>query len=282
MTYYGFLLRFLVIPILILAAIALRDRRRGRAMPSFLRSFPLGRAIAAHMLIALIYTTPWDNYLVATGVWWYDPALVTGVTIGWVPIEEYTFFVLQPILAGLWLSFVARRRPVEDNAFPVTPPTRAGNALRLWLTAAVGILWLGMVALLLSGWRPGTYLALETVWALPPIALQLFFGADILWRYRRLLLATILPIGLYLSATDFLAIGWGTWTIDPVQSVNVLLGGTLPIEEFLFFMLTTTLLMFGVVLLIAEPSHARLAIIGQRFRRAIRGGAPDGWQMNEK
>ena len=23
-----------------------------------------------------VYTTPWDNYLVATNVWWYDPALV--------------------------------------------------------------------------------------------------------------------------------------------------------------------------------------------------------------
>lgn len=281
MTYYGFLLQFVMIPILILAGIALWDRRQERTMPTFLQSFPLGWAIAAHMLIALIYTTPWDNYLVATGVWWYDPTLVTGVTIGWVPIEEYTFFILQPILAGLWLSFVARRWAAEDKLFQVTPATRAGNALRLWSTAVIGLLCLGAMVLLFSGWRPGTYLALETAWALPPIALQLYFGADILWRYRKLLLETILPLGFYLSATDFLAIGWGTWTIDPAQSLPVRLGGVLPIEEFMFFMLTTTLLMFGVVLLMAEPSHARLALIGQRLKHMRRVDAADGWRMNE-
>ncbi len=265
MTYFGFLLRFLVIPILILLGVALWDKRQGRQMPTFLRMFPLWAAIAVHILVALIYTTPWDNYLVATGVWWYDSDLVTGLTLGWVPIEEYTFFVLQPILAGLWLGFLARRWPVEDTSYQVSPPTGRGNALRLWSTTALGALWLGAVITLLAGWRPGTYLGLELGWALPPIALQLFFGADILWRYRRLVLATLVPLTLYLSATDFLAIGWGTWTIDPQQSLHILLGGVLPLEEFIFFLLTNVLLTFGVVLIMAEPSHERLAALRQRL-----------------
>ena len=62
-----------------------------------------------HVLLAVVYTTPWDNYLVATGVWYYDPQLVSGIVLGWVPIEEYTFFVLQTILTSLVLLFVARR-----------------------------------------------------------------------------------------------------------------------------------------------------------------------------
>lgn len=264
MTYFGFLLRFLVVPIIILLGVALWDKRQGRTMPPFLQQWPLWAAIALHILVALIYTTPWDNYLVATGVWWYDPALVTGLTLGWVPIEEYTFFVLQPILAGLWLSFLARRRHAEDKSYPVTPPTGTGNALRLWSTGVLGVLWLGAMALLLSGWPPGTYLALEAAWALPPIALQLYFGADILWRYRYLVFLTIVPMTLYLSATDFLAIGWGTWTIDPEQSLNIFLGGVLPVEEFFFFLFTNILLTFGVVLILAEPSHERLASIRRR------------------
>ena len=72
----------------------------------------------AAFIIALLYTTPWDNYLVATGVWWYDPALVTGLTLGWVPIEEYTFFILQTLLAGLWLAFLARRLEFKDQSSP--------------------------------------------------------------------------------------------------------------------------------------------------------------------
>ena len=39
------------------------------------------------------------------------------------------------------------------------------------------------------------------------------------------------------------------------------LGGVLPIEEFTFFLITTTLLTFGVTLLLAEESHRRFAAI---------------------
>jgi lycopene cyclase domain-containing protein len=53
-------------------------------------------------VIAVVYTTPWDNYLVATGVWYYDPRLVLNLTIGYVPVEEYAFFILQAFLTGLF------------------------------------------------------------------------------------------------------------------------------------------------------------------------------------
>ena len=252
MTYFGFLLIFLVIPILILLSVALWDHQHGREAPPALSSWPMWAAIGLHVLIAVIYTTPWDNYLVATRVWWYDPALVTGYIIGWVPIEEYTFFVLQPILAGLWLWFLLRRLNLNDEE-PLRP------SLRIWSVIGLGIVWLGTAVILITGWQPGTYLALELVWALPPIMLQLGFGADILWRYRRLVILTIVPLTLYLASADALAINWGTWTIDPAQSLNIYLGGILPIEEFVFFLLTNTLVTFGVVLILAEVSHRRFA-----------------------
>jgi lycopene cyclase domain-containing protein len=257
MTYFGFLLWFLVVPIAMLLGIAWLDRRQERERAAALRSRPVWFVIALHALIALTYTTPWDNYLVATGVWWYDPALVTGITIGWVPIEEYTFFVLQPILAGLWLAFLARR--LSFAAEPLRP------ALRLWLPVALGMVWLAAAAVLVAGWPPGTYLGLILIWAAPPIALQLFFGADILWRYRRLVVTAIASLTLYLSLADSLAIGRGIWAIDPAQSLELFLGGVLPIEEFIFFLVTCTLLTFGVVLLWARESYERIA----NLRRAI-------------
>lgn len=261
MTYFGFLLRFLVIPIVILLGVSLWDRRQGRERAVSLRGWPVWAAIGLHILVALIYTTPWDNYLVATGVWWYDPALVAGLTLGWVPIEEYTFFILQTTLAGLWLAFLARRLNFEDA--PLFTP------LRFRLPLMVVLAWLVTVAILIAGWRPGIYLALILVWALPPIALQLFFGADILWRYRRLVFLSIVPLTLYLSAADSLAIGWNTWTIDPAQSLNIFLGGGLPLEEFVFFLLTNTLVTFGVVLVWAEESHERVALIKQQWQKRI-------------
>lgn len=251
MTYFGFLFIFLIIPIAILLAVAWRDKRQGRETAVSLQNFPVWAAIGLHVFIALAYTTPWDNYLVATSVWWYDPALVTGITIGWVPIEEYTFFILQPILAGLWINALIRR--IGD---PASPP--AFN-VRLWSVVSLAVVWGITAVILFTNWQPGTYLALELVWALPPIMLQLGFGADILWQYRRVVFLTIVPLSLYLSAADLLAINWGTWTIDPAQSLNIYLGGILPIEELIFFFLTNTLVTFGVVLVLAETSHERLA-----------------------
>lgn len=256
MTYFGFLLRFLVIPIVLLALLNLWDHRRGKELPTELQAYSPYKMLAILLLIALVYTTPWDNYLVATGVWWYDPDLVTGIVFGWVPLEEYTFFVLQPILIGLWLLPLARRLP-----FSLTDG--GGMRTRIIAVSVVGIIWVASVVLLFSGWPPGTYLALELSWALPPIMLQLYFGADTLVRHWRLVLLTIVPLAFYLSGTDTLAIGYGTWTIDPAQSLGILLWGRLPIEEFIFFTLTTVLVTFGLTLGIAEQSWKQLRSLRQ-------------------
>lgn len=253
MTYFGFLLRFLAIPILVLSLVAFRDWRQGRSRMATLGHWSALGAIVLHVAVALVYTTPWDNYLVATRVWWYDPELVTGMTLGWVPIEEYTFFILQPIFAGLWLWFIARR--MDEPKRDLRP------RLRFWSPALTGVLWLAAAIVLISGWLPGTYLALELFWALPPIALQLAFGGDILWRYRRVVLMAILPPTLYLSFADALAIGWGTWTINPAKSLNLFLGGVLPVEEFFFFLLTNVLVTNGILLIWAETSHNRFTAL---------------------
>jgi lycopene cyclase domain-containing protein len=253
MTYFGFLLRFVVIPIALLAALTYVDVRGKRQLPASLRLVSPWLLIAVLVVIALTYTTPWDNYLVATGVWWYDPALVTGITLGWVPIEEYTFFILQPVMTGLWLLFLARR-------LPVAAPFESRNGIRVGSAAVMGILWVASVLLLLSGWKPGNYLSLELAWALPPIVLQLAFGADILWHYRRLVIPAILSATIYLCATDAIAIASGTWTINPDLTTGVLLGGVLPLEEAAFFLLTNILLVFGLTLGIANASFDRLPV----------------------
>src|SRR5690606_9009452 len=121
-----------------------------------------------------------------------------------------------------------------------------------------------------------TYLALALAWALPPIALQLATGADILWRHRRLVAAALLPPVLYLSAADALAIGAGTWTIAPGQSLEIFIGG-LPLEELVFFGLTSTLLVFGMVLALAQETQARVAPVIARLRRLKPGPAKAAW-----
>ncbi len=266
MTYFGFLALFLAPPILVLALVVGLEDRRGRQLPAALRFLPAWQALAAIVVVAVLYTTPWDNYLVATRVWWYDPALVTGFVIGWVPIEEYAFFVLQPILAGLVFLALGRRLAPASGGASRAPAW--GRTLMLALAALMAL----MAGVLLSGWEPGTYLALELVWALPPILFQLAFGWDIIWRVRRPASLAILTSTIYLSAADALAIGAGTWTIDPAQSLRIYLGGVLPLEELVFFFLTNVLCVFGLALVLSPESLPRAERWRRRLRREPVGG----------
>jgi lycopene cyclase domain-containing protein len=252
MSYLGFLGLYVVVPLALLTGLTLIDLRRRTALPWALTGSAAWLALVLHAAAALLYTTPWDNFLVANRVWWYDGELVLGVTLGYVPLEEYCFFVLQTVLTGLWLLYLARRVPVQGFFHG------QGRTIRLGSTLTAGALWCVSAATFLSGWRPGTYLALELSWALPAIMAQLAFGADILWHHRRLLAVALFPATIYLSLADSQAIVAGTWTISPAKSVNVYLGGVLPLEEFIFFLLTNTLVIFGMILLLSQESQARL------------------------
>ena len=162
MTYLAFHLVFLLPPLLILLA----------------TGFPRPPRLWAYLLmplIALVYTTPWDNYLVWQGVWGYPEGRVL-LRLGYVPLEEYLFFLLQPLLTGAFLHRVAG-----------APPPGAGGLARvvgggMWLLLAA----LGVLLLALGGRY--LYLGLTLAYFAPVFVLQWAFGGDLLWGWRRALL----------------------------------------------------------------------------------------------
>ncbi len=104
MTYLQILILFVCIP---LGLLGWTLRRRLQRLDLIM--------LGGLAVVAVVYTAPWDNYLVATGVWYYNPRLVLNWTIGYVPVEEYLFFVLQTFLTGLfglwlWDRFFRRER----------------------------------------------------------------------------------------------------------------------------------------------------------------------------
>lgn len=272
MTYFGILLTFVLPPLVLLAVfVPGADWRALFKRPRQINWAPYA-ALLVHVLIALTYTTPWDNYLVANRVWWYDPALVTGITLGWVPIEEYTFFILQTLLTGLW-TLALLRLPQSDRAAALPAPAAA--RLR-WIGAlALALLWLASIVLLAGGWTPGAYLGLILVWAIPPVILQFAFGADILWRRRGVLALAVLIPTAYLWLVDAYAIRGGTWSIDPAQTtglgLQVFPGSLLPVEEMLFFLATNIIVSFGITLMLARESRHRLPALKSLFAHPSHG-----------
>ncbi|MFC6975444.1 lycopene cyclase domain-containing protein [Halomicroarcula sp. GCM10025709] len=143
LTYLQFHALF-VVPVLVGLAVTTPYRLAGR------RTVLTATALLAGL--ALVYTTPWDNYLIERGVWWYGEGtvLVRGRS---APLGEYLFFVFQPFLVGLWL---ARFR------IDTTPSLRTPASVRAVGLAAATIV--GAAGLLLLDRPSGLYLGSLLAW----------------------------------------------------------------------------------------------------------------------
>jgi lycopene cyclase domain-containing protein len=205
-------------------------------------------AIPLVCLIAVSYTTPWDNYLVANKIWWYGPDRVLA-TIGHVPIEEYLFFILQPLFTGLFLYQYLGR-------WGTTPRYSSPAAAWMGFIVFVGLTALGAIFVTAAG-SSATYLGLILIWAPPIMAGMWLYDGETLWAYRKTLtVATAIPT-LYLWVADTVAIRSGIWTISTEYTVGITPFG-LPIEEASFFLFTNLLVVKGILLLL-YGSHRTLS-----------------------
>lgn len=226
MTYLQFHLAFTIPPLLALALFQGRTREPW---------WPL----AALVGIAFVYTTPWDNYLVAREVWTYPPDAVLA-TIGFVPVEEYAFFVIQTVITGLWVRLLQARSPV---AFQPTPDL----GVRAIGASVFGLLSLLGVACVIAGGH-WLYLGLIVAWAFPVLAGMWWLGGHLIWARRRLVALAVAPVTVYLWVADRIAIGLGIWDITDATRTGWEIVG-LPVEEALFFLVTNLLVAKGLVML---------------------------------
>ncbi len=86
-----------------------------------------------------------------------------------------------------------------------------------------------------------SYLLILLFWAVPILVLQWAVARRSLWRARRLLLATVILCGTFLSLADHFAIAKGIWQIQEEGIIGWRLQGHLPLEEALFFYLTVAM-----------------------------------------
>jgi len=236
-TYLQFHLAFLLPAVMLMIATAFVSRAQ---MSAAVRPFGVGRTywtgVAIITAIALVYTTPWDNYLIARGVWWYGDGS-TLVTLWHAPLEEYLFILVQPWLTALWLSHLSL--PTEWPS--VDRPIRS----RVVATGLAVVL--GVVGWTLLGSDATFYFGAIIAWAAPVLALQWAVGAPQLWARRRLVaLGTLVPT-TYLCVADRIAIEYGIWILSERYTTGLTVAG-LPVEEATFFLVTNCFVVQGLIL----------------------------------
>jgi lycopene cyclase domain-containing protein len=243
----------------VLAVLAVSAARR--TDPGWGRTLWVGWPIVT--FLALAYTTPWDNLLVARGVWRYGEGAVLA-TVWHAPVEEYAFFALQPALTTLWVAHLAPPRLAVE-----TPDART----RLVGVAAAALVGLVGVLLLLT---PATfYLGAILAWAAPVFGVQWTFGWRALVRAPRTMALGVLVPTAYLCAVDRIAIDAGVWTLSSTYTTGVTVLG-LPVEEATFFLVTNCFVVQSFVLLrwvLADPEAAVPGVLQRYLPGAARSRA---------
>jgi lycopene cyclase domain-containing protein len=242
LTYPQFHAAFVVPALLALLAGTTVSRRLARDRTVWVqgasRTYWLDVALLVGLAVA--YTTPWDNFLIAQGVWEYGPGRILA-RIGYAPVSEYAFFAAQTVLTALWLSHLPADPPADRSNRSRTRRTRE----RLFGVGAAA-------ALFVLGWQflqsdPTFYLGAILAWAAPVLALQWAVGLPALVdRWKTVLLGVAVPT-LYLAVVDRIAIHQGVWELSATYTTGVTLAG-LPVEEALFFLVTNVFVVQGLVL----------------------------------
>jgi lycopene cyclase domain-containing protein len=240
MTYFGFHLRF-NLPLLVLLAFAAGP---GTLDPGSLRS--AGLVLAA----VFLFTVPWDNFAAARGIWGF-PRDRYSLRIGYLPVEEYLFFLIQAVEAMLLTRIVCDHLPAVVS---LAPPPDLARALP-WIAALTAV-WAAIGIAFGRRVRPRHQYAWHLLyWFVPILAMQWVIGWQILAPRVAILSAVTFALGLYLSIADSVAIRRGIWWVNPKQTTGHRIGRHLPWEEAAFFFLTSLLVAQSYLLWLPEPAR---------------------------
>ena len=188
------------------------------------------------LVIVVAFTTPWDNYAVAQGIWGFPPSKYA-FRIWHLPVEEYGFFVVQSLEVMLvchGLSGLLGFRKV-DLPHPGSFPVSLG-------LGALFLLWLG-AGLSAGRWLPrrAHYLFHLVYWFGPVILFQWALAGPLLVANGIAVTLSTILVGTWLSLADLAAVRHGLWSFDDRQTLGLKWRRELPVEEIMFFYATSLL-----------------------------------------
>ncbi len=201
------------------------------------------------LLAVMIFTTPWDNLAAKWGIWGF-PREKFSLRIGYLPVEEYAFFLLQSAnvmlaVRGLFHFFPDWALGQETTIGKWTLICLAASVIP-WALVALQLRWLRRTA------GPRVNYAIHLAWFLPVVYAQWVLAPPLFWHHAGLLALVTAAFGVYYTLADLVAVRAGTWFFDDKQITGVKLGGVLPWEEVAFFFLTSLLVAQSYLLLLPD------------------------------
>jgi lycopene cyclase domain-containing protein len=210
------------------------------------------QAFGCVLLAVMVFTSPWDNLAAKWGIWGF-PRGKYSARIGYLPVEEYAFFLLQSInvmlsIRALFHYFPDWQLGLETEISKATLICLAASVIP-WIFIAVQLRWLRRKA------GPCVNYAIHLAWFLPVVYVQWVLAPPLFWGHAGLLALLTAAFGIYYTLADLAAVRAGTWYFDEKQITGVKLAGLLPWEEIAFFFLTSLLVAQSYLLLL--PSDLR-------------------------
>lgn len=260
MTYETFLIVFLVPALAILITGIVLSARREPPANWWTPGIGLLLALAVS---ALLYTTPWDSWLIRDSMWSYSRGRVMDSLWG-VPAEEFAFMVGQTLITGLWTLLLIRHSDSRTDRVSQLPDRARlvarhfGSRIRLRMVTAC--CWLAAAAIALvaaAATTHASYLAAILAWFGLPLAIESLTGADVLQKWGWLRAAAVAVPTAYLWIADRAAILQHTWRISMTHTLDLRPAG-LPVEEALFFLLVNIVVANAVLLATSPVMQARL------------------------
>jgi lycopene cyclase domain-containing protein len=204
------------------------------------------------LLAVMVFTTPWDNLAAKWGIWGF-PREKFSLQIGYLPAEEYSFFILQSVNVMLTIRALFRFFPKWMIGLDVEVDTWTLIFLAASIIPWAIITW--QLRRLRRNKGPCVNYAIHLAWFLPVIYAQWLLGPWLFVAHAGLLALVTLAFGFYYTVADYLAVRAGLWFFDPAQITGWKAGGLLPWEEIAFFGLTSLLVAQSYLLLLPAPER---------------------------
>jgi putative membrane protein len=225
---------FLLAPLLALALVP------PRPLESAEREVRRGAYVITVVLtaIAFAFSCLWDNLPAWRGVWTVEAHMTIG-TAGFMPFEEYFWFIDHTLLASFWVLRLWSSRRTRSESFATSRRETRTIGAGLCLLAALCGLWL-------LQFERTFYLGVLLSFMSPVAAFQWWFCGHLLVQQPREWIMGIAVPSIYLLLLDTWAIHRGLWRISQTYTTGLHLFGV-QLEQILVYTTTTALVVQPLV-----------------------------------